>query len=156
MPVASIRTRTAGRRDEIGCSFDLADDGDGNLTAAINVIPPADSDGKGGRRPADIVCVVDMSGSMNSIAPAADGGEGDCLTRLDLVKHSLQTIIAVMKPRDRLVRLPGECGVEAVPCQRREGRHPEGKGRAAQHWWVHPAVGWTQMRAGGDGRRAGG
>jgi len=102
MPVASIRTRTAGRRDEIGCSFDLADDGDGNLTAAINVIPPADSDGKGGRRPADIVCVVDTSGSMNSIAPAADGGEGDCLTRLDLVKHSLQTIIAVMKPQDRL------------------------------------------------------
>ena len=129
-----VQTRT----DEIGCSFDLAEHAvpsapkrsagadDAHITAALHVTPPADSNGSGGRRPCDICCVVDTSGSMGAVAPASDGGEGDCLTRLDLVKHSLQTVIAVMKPQDRLgiVTFDSTASVASELC------HVDGRGRS--------------------------
>ncbi|KZP04940.1 hypothetical protein FIBSPDRAFT_806235 [Athelia psychrophila] len=53
----------------------------------------------------DICCVIDVSGSMGSEAPVpGDGGaqESTGLSVLDIVKHSLRTIIATMKSTDRL------------------------------------------------------
>jgi hypothetical protein len=51
----------------------------------------------------DICCVIDVSGSMSSEAPIpgdpANGGQAERtgLSVLDVVKHSLRTIIATMK-----------------------------------------------------------
>ena len=55
------------------------------------------------RRPCDIVCVVDVSGSMSSLASIPDEkGECDNLSRLDLVKHAVRTVIAALKPTDNV------------------------------------------------------
>ncbi len=40
-----------------------------------------------------IVCVVDTSGSMNELAAIPNSTESSCFTRLDLVKHTLNTIV---------------------------------------------------------------
>jgi len=56
-------------------------------------------------RPAcDLVCVVDISGSMGEEALLMTGGgkEGHGLSQLDLVKHAVKTIIHSLKPQDRL------------------------------------------------------
>lgn len=52
------------------------------------------------RAPLDICCVIDVSGSMDSEAPApGDAGsrESTGLSVLDIVRHSLKTIITTMK-----------------------------------------------------------
>lgn len=61
------------------------------------------------RAPLDICCVIDVSGSMGSEAPIpgdpAHGNEAEStgLSVLDVVKHSLRTIIATMQPGKSLV-----------------------------------------------------
>ncbi|KAJ7755490.1 hint-domain-containing protein [Mycena metata] len=67
----------------------------------ITLTPPAAAP----RAPLDICCVIDVSGSMGTEAPVpGDGGaqERTGLSVLDIVKHSLRTIIATMKSTDRL------------------------------------------------------
>ncbi|KAF7983162.1 hypothetical protein HWV62_23388 [Athelia sp. TMB] len=62
----------------------------------VTLTPPAAAP----RAPMDICCVIDVSGSMGSEAPVpGDGGvkEHTGLSVLDVVKHSLKTIIATMK-----------------------------------------------------------
>jgi hypothetical protein len=72
----------------------------------ISLIPPKQptrlvNDSK--RAPLDICCVIDVSESMSSDAPIpgdpGTGGKAEAtgLTVLDVVKHSLRTIIATMK-----------------------------------------------------------
>jgi hypothetical protein len=74
----------------------------------INLIPPKQptnsiDDSPAHRAPLDICCVIDVSGSMGSEAPIpGDPATGVQLERtgltvLDVVKHSLRTIIATMK-----------------------------------------------------------
>ena len=57
------------------------------------------------RTPMDIVCVVDVSGSMGMNA-TVQNEKGDVeshnLSILDIVKHAVNTIIATLKPTDRL------------------------------------------------------
>jgi Mg-chelatase subunit ChlD len=71
----------------------------------INLTPPHQPEK---RAPFDICCVIDVSGSMGSDAPIpgdlAKGiqAESTGLSVLDLVKHSLRTIIATMKEDDRI------------------------------------------------------
>jgi len=73
----------------------------GKTLLEVSIAPAAEGLLESGRRPADIVCVVDISGSMDSIATEPDEhGECDNLTRLDLVKHSVRTVIAMLKPDD--------------------------------------------------------
>jgi len=67
----------------------------------VTIDPPEGTD----RTPCDIVCVVDVSGSMSSEASVkgengVDTGHG--LTVLDIVKHSMKTIIQTMNENDRL------------------------------------------------------
>src|ERR1700722_19992327 len=74
----------------------------------INLTPPkqptSSINGSSERRaPLDVCCVIDVSGSMGSEAPIpgdpATGSqlEKTGLTVLDIVKHSLRTIITTMK-----------------------------------------------------------
>lgn len=52
------------------------------------------------RRPVFFVCVIDISGSMGSIVGNGEGGKA--FTRLDLVKHVLNVIIASLNESDCL------------------------------------------------------
>lgn len=56
------------------------------------------------RDPCDICAVVDVSGSMGSestIQGAGGKAESHGLSLLDVVKHAVKTVIAVLQPRDR-------------------------------------------------------
>lgn len=58
----------------------------------------------GTRPPADVVCVVDTSASMGSLALVEDKDgkkKGDGLTILDLTKHSLKTVVRILQDKDR-------------------------------------------------------
>lgn len=76
-----------------------------------NVSDKAKSDVPAKRAPLDICCVIDTSGSMGSEAPIpgdpAQGSKAEStgLSVLDVVKHSLRTIIATMKKGKRILRL---------------------------------------------------
>lgn len=51
----------------------------------------------------DVACVVDVSGSMGSLAVETDGKTNkDGLSILDIVKHALKTVIHQLNPQDRL------------------------------------------------------
>jgi hypothetical protein len=74
----------------------------------ITLTPPKqptslDHGSSANRAPLDICCVIDVSGSMSSEAPIpGDPAKGEQAERtglsvLDVVKHSLRTIIATMK-----------------------------------------------------------
>lgn len=72
--------------------------------------PPGGQPGQPGwpnacRTPADICCVVDVSGSMGSEAMLkTESGQmsGHGLSVLDIVKHAMKTIIKIMNEHDRL------------------------------------------------------
>lgn len=51
---------------------------------------------------AAIICVLDISGSMDIEATQAGKAESDGFTRLDLVKHSVNTIIHSLDAGDYL------------------------------------------------------
>lgn len=65
----------------------------------ISIIPPD----KTSRGPLDIVCVVDVSGSMGETA-SIQGVESSALTLtlLDIVRHALKTIIVTLSENDRI------------------------------------------------------
>lgn len=55
------------------------------------------------RKPSVFICIIDVSGSMGIEASiATNGTENDGFTRLDLVKHSVKTIINVLNVHDML------------------------------------------------------
>lgn len=57
----------------------------------------------GPKKSVDICCVIDVSGSMQSIAvPESANESGAPFTRLDLVKHAMKTIINGLSDQDRL------------------------------------------------------
>jgi hypothetical protein len=58
------------------------------------------------RVPTNLVCVVDISGSMGSPADNPDGGERTGLTLLDVVKHSLKAVIHTLGPDDSFALVP--------------------------------------------------
>lgn len=89
----------AGSAGGPSLSYDLHRNADGSVLVSCTVAPP---EIEGARRPLDVVCVVDVSGSMSSRAgiPSEDG-ESDNLSRLDLVKHSVKTVAAGLKAEDR-------------------------------------------------------
>lgn len=81
---------------------------DSGLAAVVGVTytPPDHAE----PRPSSIVCVIDVSGSMQLPATVqsadGDGGDGELddagLDRLDLVKHAVSTVIATLQPQDQL------------------------------------------------------
>jgi len=64
----------------------------------ISIVPPA----SGPRKGVMLICVLDVSGSMDSPATEVAGAEFDHFSRLDLVKHSMNTIIHAMSDIDFL------------------------------------------------------
>ena len=67
----------------------------GELFLRLNV-----SDAK--RQPIVLLIIADNSGSMGEEASGGDGGESFGFTRLDLVKHTIRTIAAILGPNDML------------------------------------------------------
>merc|ERR1719355_118505 len=65
----------------------------------VSVVPPA-----GRRMPSDVICVVDVSGSMSSSADLEGEGVGLCV--LDIVKHALKTVVNTLNPEDRVAIVP--------------------------------------------------
>ena len=53
-----------------------------------------------GRVPLSLICVIDVSGSMNEVVTV--GNESDGFTRLDIVKHAVHTIISSLDDCDQL------------------------------------------------------
>jgi Mg-chelatase subunit ChlD len=54
------------------------------------------------RKPSVFVFVIDVSGSMNTNAAIDTSNESDGFTRLDLVKHSVRTVIEVLNDSDSI------------------------------------------------------
>ena len=54
------------------------------------------------RQPIVFIAIVDNSGSMGEEASGGDGGESFGFTRMDLVKHTLNTMAAILGPQDQL------------------------------------------------------
>jgi uncharacterized protein YegL len=54
------------------------------------------------RPPVSIICVLDISGSMDTEATQGGAVESDGFSRLDLVKHSVNTIINSLSDNDVL------------------------------------------------------
>jgi Mg-chelatase subunit ChlD len=54
------------------------------------------------RRPMAFVCVIDVSGSMGNSVGTGEAGTGKAYSRLDLVKHVLNVLIASLKEKDKL------------------------------------------------------
>jgi len=67
-----------------------------------SIIPPK----TGTRKGSTLVCAIDASGSMGEDATLNKGGEKDLFSRLDLVKHSVKTIIHMLNPEDNICLIP--------------------------------------------------
>lgn len=52
------------------------------------------------RRHVSFVCLIDVSGSMDEVVGAAEGGKA--FTRLDLVKHVLNVLVASLNDNDQM------------------------------------------------------
>jgi hypothetical protein len=77
---------------------------DGKRYVMVNLEPPEQPNAQGhlGRQPVDVVCVIDVSGSMGQDATLPGSSEQTGLNILDLVKHSTRTIIHTLGDGDRL------------------------------------------------------
>ncbi|KAJ3102781.1 hypothetical protein HDU96_009523 [Phlyctochytrium bullatum] len=71
---------------------------------ALITLTPSQGVGVGEKAPVDVVCVVDLSISMDDPATLASdtSSEGTGLTILDIVKHAVKTVIASLGNDDRL------------------------------------------------------
>ena len=54
------------------------------------------------RQPIVLIGILDNSGSMGELASGGDSDESFGFTRLDLVKHTIRTIAAILGPQDQL------------------------------------------------------
>jgi Mg-chelatase subunit ChlD len=55
------------------------------------------------RKPTIYICAIDVSGSMRSDCSNKNGNESDGFSRLDLTKHSLNTIVEMLNEEDELI-----------------------------------------------------
>ena len=72
---------------------------------ALVTITPPNLPGNNNRQPVDVVCVIDISGSMATDASVQnDAGQKEShgLTILDVVKHAAKTVGSMLGPNDRL------------------------------------------------------
>jgi Mg-chelatase subunit ChlD len=94
------------------------------------------------RRPIDVIAVVDVSGSMGMDASVSDV-ENDGLSRLDLVKHSVNTIVAALKDEDQfaLITFSNDAKVSTSPTK----MDSRGREKATEHVKSLAAGGGTQL-----------
>lgn len=87
--------------------------------AVVRVIPPVDAARLTAENlpvlPLDVVCVIDVSGSMSDSATVQDESgktESHGLCILDVVKHATATIGAMLRPQDRLSIVTFSCSAK--------------------------------------------
>mmetsp|Transcript_27846 Transcript_27846/g.86701 ORF Transcript_27846/g.86701 Transcript_27846/m.86701 type:complete len:714 (-) Transcript_27846:52-2193(-) len=116
-PACSITMSST--QDVVGLSVspgaDLVAEGDhgGGVPVMVRLAPPPGT----GRTPSDICCIVDVSGSMGDEAMLkTESGDtsGHGLSVLDVVKHSLKTIIMNLADSDRLALVAFSNNAETV------------------------------------------
>lgn len=90
----------ARKSDNNSAAADGAGAGGDEYVVLASAVPPAGA----ARTPTEVVCVVDISGSMDSGADCQDEAgnvESSGLSLLDVTKHALKTVIAALQPGDR-------------------------------------------------------
>jgi hypothetical protein len=78
---------------------------DAGVPVLFKVEPPNPEAEAGGRMPSDIVCVIDVSGSMGAEATIQSTGgtsESHGLSLLDIAKHGVKTVVKTLGAADRL------------------------------------------------------
>lgn len=98
------------------------------------------------RTPVDIVCVIDVSGSMGINATVQNAAEANNLSILDIVKHAVQTIIATLQPCDRLGLVT--YSTQSTKVFGLTQMNEEGKAKAKQDLSTLDANGQTNLWAG--------
>lgn len=76
-----------------------------NINTALTQSQTQESENDGediGRDPVVIIAIADVSGSMDEICGNKNSTEAQNFTRLDLVKHTLNTIVHSLKAQDKL------------------------------------------------------
>lgn len=73
----------------------------------VKVVPPAEPVANGTRAPIELLLLIDVSGSMDNLAPVPSSGEGEKseqegFTVLDLTKHAVYTIVESLNQHDTL------------------------------------------------------
>lgn len=96
---AAAASKEMDIRLAISPSMDVSGGGEANVSISIPVPDLTE------RAPADICCVVDISGSMNQMATYEDTETGaqknDGMTYLDIVKHAVKAVVQTLSPTDR-------------------------------------------------------
>lgn len=67
-------------------------------TRTTPVVPTQDT-----RIPTTFICIIDVSGSMGALCSNKTGPESDGFSRLDLTKHSLNTVAEILTDNDELI-----------------------------------------------------
>mmetsp|Transcript_99 Transcript_99/g.254 ORF Transcript_99/g.254 Transcript_99/m.254 type:complete len:658 (+) Transcript_99:98-2071(+) len=91
--------------DPIRLSLFTGTEEDAGVPVLLQVVPPNPEANAGGRKPSDIVCVIDVSGSMGTEATIQSSGgttESHGLSLLDIAKHGVKTVVKTLGPADRL------------------------------------------------------
>jgi len=95
---STLDAKDDGGQTEIGLVLRSTSTQEGECLVSATVTPPNGTT----RTPTDIVCVIDVSGSMGINATVQNAAESNNLSILDIVKHAVKTIIATLQPCDRL------------------------------------------------------
>lgn len=69
---------------------------DGGGLLHVSLVPPAE----GPRKPCTFICMIDTSFSMRNPCTEVKAGEHNAFSILDLVKHSLKTLVHMLTPDD--------------------------------------------------------
>lgn len=93
------QTSSTSTSDSLSLSLTIAPKEENDSTMMISIHPPTNHLHQ--RSPLDLVCVVDVSGSMGEPA-SIKGMEDSGLSLLDIVKHALKTIVVMLSDEDRI------------------------------------------------------
>ncbi len=83
--------------DNLDIKLGAIEESHGKGVLHVSVVPPPE----GNRKPSAIICMIDTSGSMGD-ADTTEKKETEAFSTLDMIKHSVKTIISIMEPNDHL------------------------------------------------------
>ncbi|KAF2452330.1 Hh protein intein-like-domain-containing protein [Lineolata rhizophorae] len=105
MPIPNSEKKEKSARPQIDCKISIYQVEDDGLI--VKVVPPTKPLMNQSRGPVEIVLLIDVSGSMNDLAPVPPSSEGEeseqkGLTVLDLTRHVACTIAESLNEHDTL------------------------------------------------------